>query len=347
MTPKVSVITPIYNVEKYLPRCLDSLIAQTLGEIEFICVNDGSTDGSLDILKSYASRDSRIVIIDKPNAGYGHTMNCGIDVARGEYIGIVESDDWIEASAFAALYSLAEQCGMCDIVKADYYEFSEGEEPVLIQNNPPELCGHVLSPLDDGAAVISTAPAIWAAIYRRNFLVDSGIRFLETPGASFQDTGFVYKAWIAADSFYLTPEAYLNYRVDNLGSSVKSAAKVFNVCGEFASIEQFLEARPERRERLIGRILAKKFDTYNWNYERIAWEFRKEFLIRTADEFSGPFMAGELDEAFFREREWRRLVAVLADPEGVYEADLAEHRRQRARAKLLFPVRLVKKAMGR
>ena len=79
MQPKVSVIIPIFNVERYLSQCLDSVVNQTLKEIEIICVNDGSTDKSLDIIKEYASKDSRIVIIDKKNSGYGHSMNCGME----------------------------------------------------------------------------------------------------------------------------------------------------------------------------------------------------------------------------------------------------------------------------
>ena len=323
MAPKVSVVTPIYNVAPFLPKCLDSLIGQTLKDIEFICVNDGSTDNSLEILKEYAAKDDRIVIIDKPNGGYGHTMNRGIEAAHGEYIGIVESDDWVYANAFEELYKLAEENGHCDIVKANYNTFMDGGEPSLVENFPPEMCGRLMSPLDDdGQKVINSIPAIWAAIYRKEFLDQKGIRFLETPGASFQDTGFVFKSWIAADSFVLTHDAYLNYRVDNAGSSVKSAAKVLFVCDEFASIEQFLDTMPERREKLYARVLAKKFDTYCWNYDRIAWEFRRDFLYRIASEFAEPLWLGQIDPTVFRAGEYERLCAIVNDPNLVYQSDL-------------------------
>jgi glycosyltransferase involved in cell wall biosynthesis len=82
--PKVSIVIPIYNVEKYLRQCLDSVVSQTLKDIEIICVNDGSKDSSLDIIKEYAEKDERVKIIDKPNSGYGHSMNCGFDKAIGE-----------------------------------------------------------------------------------------------------------------------------------------------------------------------------------------------------------------------------------------------------------------------
>lgn len=103
--PAVSIVIPCYNVEAYLPEVLDSVLGQTLENIEAICVNDGSTDGTLDVIKSYAARDSRIVIIDKPNGGYGHSMNKGMDMATGEYIGIVESDDYILPTMYEKLYA--------------------------------------------------------------------------------------------------------------------------------------------------------------------------------------------------------------------------------------------------
>ena len=93
---KVSVLVPIYNVEKYLDKCLQSLCNQTLQEMEIICINDGSTDSSRQIIERYAKIDKRIVVIDKKNTGYGNSMNVGLDRASGEYIGIVESDDFIE-----------------------------------------------------------------------------------------------------------------------------------------------------------------------------------------------------------------------------------------------------------
>ena len=123
--PRVSVLTPIYNVAQYLPQCLESLKAQTLQDIEFICINDGSTDNSLEILKAYAENDNRFVIIDKQNSGYGASMNKGLEAARGEYIGIVESDDFIDADAFELLYGIANLNNKPDIVKANHYQHNE------------------------------------------------------------------------------------------------------------------------------------------------------------------------------------------------------------------------------
>ena len=117
---KVSIVVPVYNVEKYLRQCMDSIVNQTLKEIEIICVDDGSTDSSGDILDEYASRDNRVRVIHKENKGYGHSMNMGFHAANGKYIGIVESDDYAEPEMFEVLYEEAEKKQL-DVIKSSFY----------------------------------------------------------------------------------------------------------------------------------------------------------------------------------------------------------------------------------
>jgi glycosyltransferase involved in cell wall biosynthesis len=104
---RVSIIVPVYNVEEYIIQCLDSVVNQTLKEIEIICVNDGSTDGSLQILEAYAEKDERIKIINEKNRGQGAARNTGMKLANGEYVGFVDSDDWIELDTYEKLYNNA------------------------------------------------------------------------------------------------------------------------------------------------------------------------------------------------------------------------------------------------
>ena len=106
--PKVSVIIPVYNVEQYLSRCLDSVISQNFNDMEIICINDGSKDASLRILEEYAGKDSRIVIIDKKNAGVSAARNDGIAAAKGEYLAFLDGDDFWEADCLAKIYQEAE-----------------------------------------------------------------------------------------------------------------------------------------------------------------------------------------------------------------------------------------------
>ena len=118
--PKVSVIVPTYNVEMYLDQCMESLQRQTLKDIEIVCVNDGSKDSSLEIMKRNAANDPRIVIIDKENGGYGKAMNVGLDRATGEDIGILEPDDYVPLNMYEDLYQAAKEHDL-DFVKADFY----------------------------------------------------------------------------------------------------------------------------------------------------------------------------------------------------------------------------------
>ena len=117
----VSVIVPIYNTSKYLAKCLDSIISQTLHNLEIICVNDGSTDNSLDILKEYATKDNRIKIINKENGGQISARKAGVAEAAGEYIGFVDSDDWIEPVMYERLHNVA-KLNNVDFVSTDYIQ---------------------------------------------------------------------------------------------------------------------------------------------------------------------------------------------------------------------------------
>lgn len=310
--PKVTVLVPCYNVEQFLPQCLDSLIGQTLNEMQIVCINDGSTDSTLEILQSYSARDSRIEIIDKPNSGYGASMNRGLDAARGEYIGIVESDDFADRKMFEKLYRFAKR-HRCDLVKSDYNEYCAG-----VAHPMEPFAGfkrkRVFSP-EQKPEVIKVLPIIWTGLYRRQMLLDSGIRFNESPGASYQDTSFVQRVWFASDRVALLRGRYLNYRVDNAASSVKSQAKVFAVCDEFALSEEFLAKRPEK-QRVFGPMLtAAKFATYKWNYNRISPEFRAEFAERWAAEMNEAEEAGFLDAGLLNQIDRDLLHGLTASPQ--------------------------------
>ena len=165
--PKVSVLVPIFNVEQYLEECLDSIVNQTLEDIEIICINDGSTDSSLKIIKKYAKNDPRFVIIDKKNSGYGDSMNMGLKKATGEYIGIVESDDWIEHDMFEQLYKSASE-NDAEVVKANFYNLYTSPEYKHLDGIIEKVVNH-----EEVGRIIDTTtqntimwqqPSIWSSI---------------------------------------------------------------------------------------------------------------------------------------------------------------------------------------
>ena len=136
--PLVSVIVPIYNVEKYLPECIDSIRAQTLKDIEIILIDDGSPDDSGQIIDEYAKKDSRIRTVHRENKGYTATVNEGIALAKGKYIGIIESDDWIEPDMYEKLYDSATK-HKTDITKGLFYFYNptlQRDEQNKIYKNP-------------------------------------------------------------------------------------------------------------------------------------------------------------------------------------------------------------------
>ena len=310
--PAVSLLIPIYNVERYLSECLDSAIGQTLKDIEIICINDGSTDSSPEIIARYAAKDNRIKVIDKPNSGYGCSMNLGLQEATGEYVGILESDDFFEPDALESLYRAAKEHD-ADVVKADFWFYWSVPEPRDERFGwVDEGIEGVVAPLDC-PEVFFRKPSIWSAIYRREFLESNDIRFLETPGASYQDAGFNFKVWAAAETAVLMNKPILHYRQDNESSSVNSPGKVFCVCDEYAEMHRYVEKRfaGDKKKELIRLLVRMRFDSYMWNYERLSESLRSEFFPRMRDDLAAENARGVYDRSLFDDiKQWRRELIV-------------------------------------
>jgi len=312
MQPKLSILVPIYNVETYLPQALRSLTHQTLQDLEIICINDGSTDRSLAIIKEFAENDLRIKIIDKPNTGYGDSMNLGLKQATGKYIGILEPDDWIEENAFEMLYQQAEQ-NFADVVKANFFRVKNNHDISKVTEITSEA---VIHPGED-RAVFQFMPAIWSAIYRRDFLIDNDINFLPTPGASYQDLSFSFKVWALAHTIVLLPAAFVHYRIDNANSSVNNPAKVHCVVDEYAEIETFLCERGIFGE--FGEIMnAAKFRNYHWNFQRLNGKLAKEFYREWREELLSAYDEGVLNRVDFNSKDWLALRTIIKHPRIAY-----------------------------
>ncbi|MBR1939314.1 glycosyltransferase family 2 protein [Candidatus Saccharibacteria bacterium] len=295
MKAKISVLVPIYNVEEYLPECLDSLIVQTLKELEIICINDGSTDSCPDILKEYAEKDSRIVIINKKNSGYGDSMNKGLKKATGEYIGIVESDDFMSADGFEKMYRLAEKHKV-EVVKSNFYEYFTDKYDDVAKRNlfRKEDVNRVVDPRKD-RAVIYEQPSIWSAIYRRDFLEKNDIKFLPSPGASYQDAGFNFKVWACARKAYFTDEAFLHYRQDNPSSSMKSSGKIFAVKNEYDEVESYLKNH-NLYEEYKYTLVAMRLSSYAWNINRLTNSAAREFIQEAKKDYARMKAEGLFDK---------------------------------------------------
>jgi glycosyltransferase involved in cell wall biosynthesis len=316
---KVSILMPACNVEAFLRECMDSVINQTLRDIEIICVDDGSKDSTGDILDEYAKKDERVKVIHKVNTGYGNSMNVGLDTATGEYIGIIETDDFAELDMFEKLYDVAKK-NNADVVKSNYFTYVSKPEPkstVLEVLKEFENYDKVFKPLDF-QQIYKVRPCIWTGLYRREMLVENKVRFNETPGASYQDTGFAFKVWTSAERAVLVKDAYLHYRIDNANSSVKSTSKIFCLCDEYESMDDFLKIHPEKLEKVRNIKAYLKYESYRWNYDRLSLEFKYHFLMRMKSELMLEREEGNLDESYFKEFQWKRLNRILDDTDSFF-----------------------------
>lgn len=215
---KVSVIIPVYNAEKYLKQCLDSVIGQTLKDIEIVCVNDGSTDQSPQILEAYAEKDSRIKVIHKENGGPVSAKKAGVVAANGEYVGYVDSDDWIETDMYERLYEKAQEYGGDIVASGLFRQFSEST--VKVKNTIAEgiydrdaLIKQMLPyMLYNGIYYqMGVRPNLVNKLFRRELLISAQMNVPETI-TNGDDTAVTYPCIQNAHKVILTDEIYYHYR---------------------------------------------------------------------------------------------------------------------------------------
>lgn len=216
-TPKVSVVVPIYRVEKYLRQCVDSILAQTLTDIEIILVDDGSPDACPAMVDEYAARDSRVVAIHQPNGGYGKAVNTGIAAARAPYIGIIESDDWIEPTMYEKLLCRAEETG-ADVVKCMFWKYDStapaGQQDSLWMSRAQDLSLAPDAPFSpaEWQPIFFYHASLWSNLYHADLL--RSVPFIESAGAAYQDFPFIMEIYARARSMAVLKYPLLHYRME-------------------------------------------------------------------------------------------------------------------------------------
>lgn len=205
-TPKLSVIVPVYNVEKYLEKCLNSIINQSYRNLEIICVNDGSTDNSLTILKAYEKKDPRIILIDKENGGLSSARNVGLDVASGEYITFVDSDDYIALNTYELCLNKFND--EVDFVSYSFqYVYTDLTDIKFNSFNQKYVGLHKCNAtiiLDNSFWV-----AVWSKIFRKKIIDKYCIRFPE--GLIFEDILFSYEYYFISNNAYFLQDNLYYY----------------------------------------------------------------------------------------------------------------------------------------
>ncbi len=312
---KLSIIVPVYNVEKYLHKCLESLIKQTLKDIEIICVNDGSMDNSLAILKEFASKDSRIRIIDNQHQGVAKTRNTGIEQSTGEYIGFVDSDDYIDIDFFEKLYNSATKSNsdiaIASILKHKNFfniynaKYTKEETAITIQDKI-KLC-------EDKKHFFFYA---WNKIYHSGFIKENNIKFSE--GQIYEDVMFAIKALYYSNkiiSVYGTKYHYIEHENSLTKYKDKTGEKEHDLIKAYSDLQEFCNSKnieiPERLNYYTKENFGFILNLYKGKYQSKIQLFNI-FTIATISNYS----------------ETRNLITILGFKIKIAKREIAKERQE-------------------
>ncbi len=262
--PLVSIIVPVYNVEKYLRECLDSLIAQTYRNIEIVCFNDASTDNSLKILNEYANNDCRIKIINSlTNVKQGGGRNRGIVSSRGEYICFVDSDDWVDKRFVEKLYNALTRAN-ADIATADYYVYDNGKLNEIYHLEKNLRC----SSLELKKRILLNGCRLWTSIFKRSLIIDNNLFFPE--GVIYEDNAIAPALFLSAAKIVKIDDNLYFYRKNTESTThIKNDYRFFDRLQTSVLAIENIKRLPNYSSEL--RVLDEEID----------WMFIKVYLINT------------------------------------------------------------------
>ena len=304
---EISVIVPVYNSEKYLKQCLDSIVGQTFKDIEIICVNDGSTDSSSQILSEYASKDDRFVIINQENGGAGKARNTGLDASRGKYLSFLDSDDFFENTMLEKAYKKIEQDNSDFVVynsdqyitdKDDYINLICCIRPTAIPPYSPfsyrQLTENVFK------AFVGWA---WDKLYRKSFVQEHKLYFQEQRTTN--DMLFVFSALIVAKKISVVDEILAHQRRDADGSLSKTREKSW-----FCFFDALMALKDRIEKEGLTWELERDFVNYAvhfslWNYNTLAKQTRPLLKEKLAGEWQEALgIKGKPEEYFYNKQEY-------------------------------------------
>ena len=300
---KVSVVIPVYNVENYLEDCLNSIVNQTLRDIEIICINDGSTDDSLRILEDYAKNDDRIIILSQENQGHAVATNTGIQMSKGEYLYLMDADDIIKLNTLEDSYFLCKSKNLDFVIfKAiNYYELENKfyESEMYSMQSLFKSVGNSIFTYkdipDDVLFNMSVTP--WSKLYNRDFVLNSGAKFPE--GLIFDDNVFFWQVLFNAKRIYFHNEFLFTRRWYSSSSTTSGdqryldSIKIVNLIGEeFRKHGEF--------EHHKVKLYNEKVNMGRFRYRHIKKEFENLFFDAWRADLIEVFKDDELFEDFFK-----------------------------------------------
>lgn len=270
MNIALTVIMPSLNVADYIEKSLQTVISQTLDNIEILCIDAGSTDGTREIIAEYAKKDSRISLMDSKVKSYGYQVNMGIQLAHGEYIAILETDDYIALDMYGILYKSAREYDL-DIVKSDFfYHITKGQKCYSTAshiNSFVDIEYSKVYQLDDIPMMMLYDANIWKGIYKKSFILDNRIELNNSKGAAYQDIGFLIQVAYANPRVMYIEDALYYYRYEREGSSGLNS----NVLGYIEDEWSFLQKRGLLNEScgITSYALARLIICFIYEYNKL------------------------------------------------------------------------------
>lgn len=313
--PKVSVILPVYNVEEYLRQCLESIIGQTLKEIEIICVDDGSTDRSLDILRQYEEQDSRVKVVCQKNAGAGAARNNGIALAKGEYFSFLDSDDFFESTMLEKAYTAAKKDDVPMVVfRSDQYRedldqfeqikwtLREKELPSYRPMNHRNFTGNVFKTFVGWA---------WDKLFRREFVEKYHLRFQEQRTSN--DLLFVFSAVVLVDRIEIVDEVLAHQRRNNPNSLSNTREKSWQ-----CFYEALKALKRDLKEYNVYWEVEQDYINYAlhfslWNFETLTGEKKEVLFDKLKEEwFEELGITNKEDRYFYNKKELEKYKIIMS-----------------------------------
>lgn len=313
----VSVILPSLNVVQYIDNTIKSVREQSLREIEILCIDAGSTDGTLDIIRKHQALDPRVRLILSEKKSYGHQVNLGLKQAIGKYICIVETDDYILPGMLSTQFHIAESQDL-EVLKADFYRFKEEEGREVRYLNRLTKANYLYNRVINSrqhpevfAAVMNT----WTGLYKKAFLDRWEIKHNETPGASFQDTGFWFLTMAYAQKLYFSSIPFYMNRRDNPNSSVYNKNKLYAFCDEYDYIYEQLNKHPEIKNRCMPEFQFYRVRSYNSSINRSGPDDLHDFVRRFKHDLDISKEKCELNLSLFSDFGKKQIDLLLNDPD--------------------------------
>ncbi|MBM6752472.1 glycosyltransferase family 2 protein [Mediterraneibacter glycyrrhizinilyticus] len=307
--PLVSVIIPVYNVEQYLKQCLDSVLAQTLSDVEVICVNDSSTDGSLKILEEYAGKDRRITVVTQPNRGAGAARNKGLSMATGKYLSFLDADDFFEPDMLKLAYEKAEEDKADFVVfNSDQYytekdKFVEVAWTLRLKEIPPYTPFNHRQMTDNIFKVF--VGWAWDKLYNREFVERHDLLFQEQRTSN--DLFFVFSAVAIAERISVVNKVLAHQRRDAKDSLSKTRENSW-----YCFYDALIALRERLKEEGLFKETEKDYINYAlhsslWNINTLAEPTRTKLIDKMNSEwFEELGIKGKPENYFYNKKEFKQ-----------------------------------------